>query len=197
MGAEPLIHPVYLPVTTSQLRQHFAPVSTRTPDQLNRHLAYYLDSAKRYSDFCAIYPNRDGYPVSFSKKPCQIEKDERFWTAACWLVLFYHPERMTILPRVMACCFGDKPPIEGFSNWEECFSGPLHLFFEARLPSPSVYQKWLAEHLRERNLIPHVLSATARGGDSFEGPTHVDVILVMEVRLNLGYLIAGFTVTLR
>jgi hypothetical protein len=51
---------------------------------------------------------------------------------------------------------------------------------EARLPSPRVYKTWLARHLRERNLIPHVLSAAARRGTNFEGPTHVDVLLLNE-----------------
>ena len=35
--------------------------------------------------------------------------------------------------------------------------GDLHLYYEARLPSPSVYVDWLKSNLDNRQLIPYVL----------------------------------------
>jgi hypothetical protein len=180
MQEEELIHPVYLPFTASQLRQHFAPVARRTEEQLSNHIAYYVKSATRYRDFCLAYPDRNCLRLADLRIPCQIEKDERFWAAACWLRLYYAPDRVSLLCQIMSACFGPRPPIEGFGDWSECFRGKLYLFLEPRLPSPHAYRTWLAAHIRERNLIPYVLAVGARGGDAFETATHVDVLLLNE-----------------
>jgi hypothetical protein len=79
----------------------------------------------------------------------------------------------------MSNCFGSQPPISLFQRWEECFDGDLRLYFEAHLPSPASYKRWLRENLRQRNLIPYVLRAASRAGNrDFEGATHIDALLV-------------------
>src|SRR4029077_19954110 len=72
-----------------------------------------------------------------------------------------------------------QPPVATQRTWEECFEGDLRLYFEAHLPSPVSYKKWLRQNLRQRNLIPYVLRAASRAGNrDFEGATHVDALLV-------------------
>jgi hypothetical protein len=137
MTGTDLIHPVYMPFTSETLQRHFAPVPGRSAEQLLRHLGYYTSRAAQYVEFCACtqYPIRRGFPLATVKEPCQIEEDERFWSAACWLTFFYHEQRAILLSRLMAHCIGPRPPLNGFGSWSECFSGRLHLFFEARLPA--------------------------------------------------------------
>jgi hypothetical protein len=79
----------------------------------------------------------------------------------------------------MTNCFGSQPTVASLRTWEECFEGDLRLYFEAHLPSPTSYKRWLRENLRQRNLIPYVLRAASRAGNrDFEGATHVDALLV-------------------
>jgi len=73
--------------------------------------------------------------------------------------------------------YGDGPPIRRIDRWEECFVGELHLFFEAKLPSPKLYKKWLLENLVQRQFIPHVLDS-AHNKRTLEGPTNVDALLL-------------------
>jgi hypothetical protein len=82
---------VYLPFTTSQLARHFMPVGDRASS--GKHIAYYVESIERYAAFLKPFPARAGVQLSASKYPCQVEKDERFWTAACWMALYYHEDR--------------------------------------------------------------------------------------------------------
>jgi hypothetical protein len=176
--AEELIHPVYLPFTTSQLRKHFAPVVSRSAEELERYIQYFVRSAMRYRNFCAQFPSRDGALLGVLKAPCQTEKDERFWAASCWLSFFYESQRTALLSALMMRCFGERPPIEGCESWGQCFNGDLHLYFEAQLPSPLSYKRWLAANIKQRNVVPYVLAAALRKRDSLEGPTHSDVLLL-------------------
>jgi hypothetical protein len=180
MDSSDLIHPVYLPFTVEQLRTHLPPVMGRSAEQTENHVSYYTQSAAAYTEFCAQYPKRDGYSISVLRKPCQIEKDERFWTASCWLSLFHNVDRIGALTSVMERAFGPRPPLEGISDWYSCLTGKLHLFFEAQLPSPQSYKQWLARRIKDRHLIPYVLAASGRGGENFEGATHADALLLNE-----------------
>lgn len=175
---EDVLDPIYLPFSAATLAKHFAPVgvSVNTPED---YLRYYQESADRYRAFLLTDLGQKPLPLAALRTPCQIEKDERFWTAACWLRLFYSSSRVQTLSRIMDGCFGSQPPISGVQKWEECFDGDLRLYFEAHLPSPASYKRWLRENLRERNLIPYVLRAASRAGNrDFEGATHADALLV-------------------
>jgi len=176
--AEEAVHPVYLPFTTSQLRQHFAPVARRSSEELERHIQYFTESASRYTEFRNQYPSRHGRALKLLKFPCQTEKDERFWAASCWLTIFYDPNRVEILSTLMKDSFGEQCQIPGIKDWQECFCGELHLYFEAQLPSPRSYKEWLSKNMKQRNLIPYVIEAASRQDDDYEGPTHVDAILL-------------------
>ncbi len=175
---EELIHPTYLPFTAVQLRQHFAPVDGRSREELERHVQYFTDSAERYKQFCAPLPKREGASLGSLKLACQIEKDERFWAASCWLSIFHHPRRVELLSTLMKGCFGKQPPVGGLNDWCECFTGDLRLYFETHLPSPQSYKRWLSLNLQRRNLVPYVLASASRANENLEGPTHADVLLV-------------------
>ena len=183
MSSQP-IDPVYLPFSAEQLRSHFAPTAGRSAgEQTLRHLQYYLAGAERYHRFQASHPDRRGMPLKASRKPCQIEKDERFWVIACLMSYFYSTDEVARLGALTSLCFGESPPLAGVSTWDECLEGRLHLYFETNLPSPLGYKRWLGEHLDQRQIVPYVLDAGYRSGSDevrkrLEGPTHVDAILL-------------------
>lgn len=183
MNSQP-IDPVYLPFSAEQLRGHFAPTAGRSADeQARHHLQRYLASAERYHSFQAGHLDRRGLPLSRSRTPCQIEKDERFWVVTCLMSYFHSTDRTERLGALMRLCFGDTPPLADVASWDECLSGRLHLFFEANLPSPPSYKRWLGENLDQRQIIPYVLDAGRRSGTDdirggLEGATHVDAILL-------------------
>src|SRR5258708_28351603 len=87
-----LLHPVYLPFTREQLRQHFAAVGTDTTSA-DRHLEYYLKSAEAAKawegDPAAGSP---GEVAKAKKYSLQIQKDERFWVATALMSLFHSPQ---------------------------------------------------------------------------------------------------------
>jgi hypothetical protein len=175
---EDVLDPIYLPFSSSTLAKHFAPVgiSVNTAED---YLRYYQESAERYRAFLLADSAQKPLPLTALRTPCQIEKDERFWTAACWLRIFYASNPGETLKRLMTDCFGPQPPVSGFQTWEECLDGDLRLYFEANLPSPTSYKRWLRENLRQRNLIPYVIRAASRAGNrDFEGATHVDALLI-------------------
>jgi hypothetical protein len=172
-----VLHPVYLPFPAATLSRHFAPVSS--PGTAEVYLRYYRESADRHKKFLSEVPNIGSLSLATLRNPCQIEKDERFWTVACWLQMFYSAERTQVLTKLMRRCFGNEPPLKRLRTWAECFSGELSLYFEARLPSPGNYKQWLRQNLPNRNLIPYVLRAASRSNNrDFEGATHVDALLL-------------------
>ncbi len=178
------IERTYLPFTPDQLRTHFASTSEHGANEVaDRQLPYYLESARRYQEFMADHPDRRALPISTLRLPCQIEKDERFWTVTCLMDYYYSSERPARLSALLRRAFGNVPPLEDIQTWEECFAGRLYLFFEVSLPSPSGYKRLLRKNLRERQFIPYVVDAgfdqaknTVRLG--LEGPTHVDAMLL-------------------
>src|SRR5438034_10693625 len=114
--SEHVLDPVYLPFSAATLAKHFAPVgvSAKTPED---YLRYYQESAERYRAFSLTDSAQKPLPLAALRTPCQIEKDERFWTAACWLRLFYSSNRVQTLSRLMSICFGSQPPIFGLQTW--------------------------------------------------------------------------------
>jgi len=84
----------YLPFTEQQLLSHFARVKRNGECIRNdKHLKYYNVSIRRYNEYLAKNPNRRGNPLQKTRAPCQIEKDERFWIAACMMIIFYSRNR--------------------------------------------------------------------------------------------------------
>jgi hypothetical protein len=172
-----MMHPFYLPFTEQQVESHFAEVKKgREPvSSAKKHLDYFKASLKNYKN-C---PEGRGQkrPLSETKKPCQVEKDEKFWTAACLMTVFHSKTQTDELIKLFRKAYGDVPPLAEFGSWEECVNGELHLFFEANLPSPKSYTKWLRENLEKRQFIPYILDSD-NGRKNLEGPTNVDAILL-------------------
>jgi hypothetical protein len=154
--------PIYLPFTEQQLLSHFADVKQNGKCTRNdKHLKYYKNSIERYK----------------MKLSRQVEKDERFWIAACMMRIFYSQNRGQELTKLFRNAYGDIPPLKGLTSWEECFEEDLYLFFETNLPSPSSYKEWLSHNLTKRQFIPFVLD-DAEGKANLEGATNVDAILL-------------------
>lgn len=85
-----MMHEKFLPFTEQQLLSHFAEISINGKCVKNKkHLLYYTDSIQRYKKYLADNPLRIGKSIKDMKTPCQIEKDERFWTASCLMTIFY------------------------------------------------------------------------------------------------------------
>jgi hypothetical protein len=173
-----MMHQTYLPFTEQQLLSHFADVKQNGKCTKNvKHLEYYKCSIKRYVEYLKKNPNRRGKPLEEMRKPCQIEKDERFWVATCMMTVFHSRNRRQELTQLFRNSYGETPPIRGLNSWDKCFGGELYLFFEPNLPSPSSYKKWLSKNLRKRQFIPYVLDS-AEGKVNLEGPTNVDAMLL-------------------
>ncbi|MDY6990966.1 MAG: hypothetical protein SWQ30_23230 [Thermodesulfobacteriota bacterium] len=178
-----VMHPVYLPFSESQLAPHFADVSMGQTSTANRdkHLAYYRNSLERYRAYHKESPDRKGKPLSELRMPCQMEKDERFWTAACLMTVFQSENRAQELISLLKKAYGDVPPITDIADWEECVDGELHLFFEPNLPSPQEYKQWLRTNLARQQFIPYILNSD-NGRKNLEGATNVDAMLLNSER---------------
>lgn len=167
----------YLPFNERQFSSHFANVVSNNCENDYAHLNYYKESIKKYNDFLTDNPDRRGISIKKMKKPCQIEKDEKFWIAQCMMTLFYTQNRLNEYLSLFKVAYGNNPPIEGLSNWEECFKGELNLFFEVNLPSPNSFKDWLLSNLSSRQIVPYILDS-AHNKQNLEGPTKVDALLL-------------------
>ncbi len=175
MSALPL-HATYLPFTSDQLRDHFAPVAGKAVD--DRHLRYFTDSLLRLADHQEAVA--EGKPTpSEVRIGRQLEKDERFWVVSALMSLYHQPQGEA----ARAQAFGDllqlanlQPP-EAFSDWVSALEGSLELYFEVNLPSPTGYRNWLKKHLDERVLIPYVREAADKAS-RLEGATKADAMLL-------------------
>jgi len=168
------IHEVYMPFSGKQLEQRFM-------SEPQKNVSYFQKSAKNHRAFLAENRQLEGIPVTKSKVPRQMEKDERFWTAATLMRFFHSDARTDLLGRLLSRAFGERPPIKDVSTWKDCLSEKVDLFFEVDLPSPKAYSEYLRGHLKERQFIPYVLDAAKppRSQDlPLEGPTQVDALLI-------------------
>ena len=167
-----MIQDKYLRFTKEQMLPHFL-------KDAEKQVEYFEKSAERYRDFLAMNPDTKGIPITQARLPRQIEKDERFWTAASLKHLFDSPERNAVLDALLRSTFGEKPPVEGLGTWRECLSGEMALYFEAQAPSPQTYVNWLRRNLSDRQFIPYILDAADRENErTLEGATHFDAALV-------------------
>jgi len=167
-----LIDKKYLPFEPEEMQQHFL-------RNAEKQVEYYIKSSERYHSFLAENPELEGIPVSRSRGPRQIEKDERFWTAAALKSVFDHSDSQSIWESLLSKEFGHEPPIQGISTWSDCLQGDLCLLFEVQVPSPKKYTEWLSQNHADTHFIPYVLDAAERKSKRpLEGPTHLDAILV-------------------
>jgi hypothetical protein len=184
-NSEKLLNEKYLPFTKEDFLKHFANVKgDKCSNSKEKHLKYYTSSIDNYNKYLESEPKEKR--LDKLRKPRQIEKDERFWTASSLMTLFYSADMVKEFTNLFSKAYGDKPPIN-INSWEDCFSGnrnkDIHLFFEANLPSPLLYKNWLQQNIKERQFIPYILNCAFdeikkefRG--DMEGPTNVDAILI-------------------
>lgn len=175
-----MIHETYLRFSKEELLLHFADVKLGGTCEKNRkHIDHYVQSAQRYKEYCKRNQRRTGRSLEEMRKPCQIEKDERFWIANCMMTIFHSDSetRTQALTELFRKAYGDSPPVKRIDSWDECFRGTLHLFFEPKLPSPGLYKEWLSENLRRRHFIPYVFQS-ADDKSNLEGPTNADGMLL-------------------
>lgn len=171
----------YLPFKEDILIKHFAPLGKNKKANRN-HLKYYLRSIEKYEDYKS--DNILGKPLHKTKGPCQIQKDERFWTVNTLLNIFYSKNRVNELCVLFEKAFGRKVPISiEVNSWEKCFSSDnLKLYFEVDLPSPISYKDYLCPlyekgNIQEHQIIPFII-ASAHGKKTLEGSTQVDALIV-------------------
>lgn len=173
-----MMHSTYLPFTEQHLLSHFADVRRNGNCVKNKeHLKYYKDSIQRYNKYLADNPERLGKSIKEMRTPCQIEKDERFWTASCLMTIFYSQDRSQKLTKLFKNAYGNIPPFREITSWVECFGEELQLFFEPNLLSPMSYKEWLQNNITKRQFIPYVLDST-EGKVNLEGAAIVDAILL-------------------
>ena len=90
-----VLHQKYLPFSVEQLKSHFAAVKQN--DQCEKisekHIDYYQKSIKKYEDYLLDNPYQKNYAISQVRGPCQIEKDERFWTTSYLMNIFHDKDR--------------------------------------------------------------------------------------------------------
>ena len=171
-----ILEDTYLPFTKDQLKKHF--INHDWVNELEK-------SVDRYKKFLRKNPSRQGVPISESRIPCQIEKDERFWIITALLTLYYSENRVEQFCNLFTRVYGKRPPLRDFETWEQCFEGELHIFFERSLSPPSKYVKeWLPNNIEKVHFIPYVLDASLKKygerREDLEGPTECDAIIINE-----------------
>jgi hypothetical protein len=168
---------IYFPFIEDDVLEHFAEIKSNKSGK-KKYAKYYEKSIAKYQKF---KENKSEYKTNIVslKRARQIEKDERFWTAACLMTLYHSDEkkRTQELVKLFKKAYGETPPINNIASWEQCINGNLKLFFEAKLPSPKLYKNWLTENIKSRQFIPYVLECSQEK-TNLEGRTTVDAIFV-------------------
>lgn len=170
------MHKTYLPFPEDTFREHFVQ-SPKDLSNIEKHISKFKVSIENYGRYEA-----SNELIEDIRKIRQIEKDETFWTASSLMTIFHSPNRDVEIQKLLTLAFGEVPPLDNFSSWDNCLKGQLHLFFEPNLPSPKVYLEWLKNNAVVQNFIPYILEKTRnKKGDyrsDLEGPTNVDALLL-------------------
>ncbi|MBV6484412.1 MAG: hypothetical protein KF732_08605 [Flavobacteriales bacterium] len=171
-----MLHKIYLPFSEDKLREHFVPIDNDSTN-IENHVNRYKKSIKNYE----LFESKASYNDDI-KLIRQIEKDETFWTASSLMTIFHCPNRNSELIKLLTLAFGEKPPLDTFTNWDECLTGELNLFFEPNIPSPKIYLDWLKKNVTSQNFIPYIIEKTRNSKGDFrsdlEGATNVDALII-------------------
>jgi hypothetical protein len=171
-----MLHKNYLPFSEAMLKEHFVQ-SDKDSDNIDKHIDKFKKSIKNYELFETKMPF--DHNIRLIR---QIEKDETFWTASSLMTIFHSPNRDSELQRLLTLAFGEKPPLDKISSWEDCLSGELNLFFEPNIPSPKEYLDWLKENVASQNFIPYIIDKAKNKKSDYrsnlEGATNVDALLI-------------------
>ena len=173
----------YLPFDESVLMKHFTRTGKHVKANRN-HLNYYTQSIKKYKEYKKDKNSIFGKPLCETRRPCQIQKDERFWTVNTLMNIYYSPNRVNELIKLFEKAFGKKVPTSiEIDSWRECLSSDnLKLYFEVDLPSPPSYKDSLRllyekGNIQKHQIIPFII-ASAHGKKIIEGSTQVDALIV-------------------
>jgi hypothetical protein len=175
----------YLPFSEKQLNECLAVASCHGASHAGESedtepgrigIGYYKSSIGHY---LSRDKNRKR-PISKIKGPRQIEKDERFWTAATLLAFRYTDNPRDHWAKLFSRCLGlERPPVGSFATWEDAIGDNPVLLIEAPMPSPQKYNSWLRQNLSDRQIIPYVCDAIPiNPQDKLEGFTHADAIVI-------------------
>ena len=181
------LEPTYLPFSGAQLTECLATAAQSAKSHASESedaetgrvgIKYYTTSINNYSEYKKdpkLYRT-----IAKSKFPRQIEKDERFWTAATLMAFKYSESPGENWSNLLGRCFGpERPPVGNFESWREAVGNNPTLLLEAPMPSPRVYSYWLRERLHERQIIQYVFDAVPANPEArLEGFTHADAIIV-------------------
>jgi hypothetical protein len=171
-----MLHKIYLPFAEDKLREHFVQ-SKSDLDNIDKHISKYKKSIKNYES----HETKKVFEEDI-KLIRQIEKDETFWTASSLMTIFHSSNRTSELIKLLTIAYGEKPPLDNFTNWTDCLTGELNLFFEPNIPSPKVYLDWLKNNATTQNFIPYIIDkAHNKKGDfrsDLEGATNVDALII-------------------
>jgi len=177
------MHDKYLPFSEEELLLHFAPVGKECKPNESQ-LDYYIRSIENYEKYKKKKNNILGKPLGETKGPCQIQKDERFWTVNTLMNIYYSSNRFNELCKLSEKAFGKKVSSSiGINNWEDCFNTEdLKLYFEVDLPSPIIYKNNLyslykKDKIQEHQIIPFII-ASAHDKKTLEGSTQVDALIL-------------------
>jgi hypothetical protein len=180
------IDPTYLPFEQTVLAKYLACADGQyLPDGNLRAVRHYMDSAGRYRSFNEDPANRDLSSLARVRKPRQMEKDERFWTAAALIALDLCGDRVENWNKALTRAFGEQPTWPG-ESWRSLLGDDFHLLLEVPMPSPKSYYEWLSipDNWRAVNPVKYVRDAAGAAGSRqalktrLEGATHADAMLV-------------------
>ncbi len=173
----------YLPFKEDVLIKHFVLVGKNTKANRN-HLNYYKKSIIKYESYKKNKKSIFGKPLCETSRPCQIQKDERFWTVNTLMNIYHNKNRVNDLCMLFEKAFGKKVPISiEIDSWEECLnSDNLKLYFEVDLPSPPSYKNNLCslykeDKIQKHQIIPFII-ASAHDKKILEGSTQVDALIL-------------------
>jgi hypothetical protein len=170
----------WMPFTEDQLSSHFSKDGKKGKDGLSKHLDHFRDSIEIYNK--QFMSDNRGYQrlVDDLSGPCQIEKDEKFWTASTLMTLYHSETRVKDLSNVFKKAYGsDKPPLTTFQTWEECFQGNLSLIFELNFTPTPAYLKWLKKNRKDRHIVPYIINADL-DEEKLEGNSKIDAVFINE-----------------
>jgi len=170
----------YLPCSEQQLRDCLATASkggghaNDSEDIKPRRIGveYYKKSIEKYAE---SKENPEQFrPIAKAKLPRQIEKEERFWTAATLMAFRYSNSPRENWSKLLNRCFGaQRPPVGDFVSWDDAVGENPALLLEAPMPSPRAYSYWLRDHLPDQQIIPYVFDAVPTNREAkLEGFTH-------------------------
>jgi hypothetical protein len=159
---EPVVHDIYLPFTAESLRGHFVLADEPGTDP-DRHTRAW---SKRIAD-------------AATKDPAFVARDETLWTAGALVALHRSEDPSRSWRKLLITALGEKPPLTGEDSWDYLLAGDeLELYFEVGLSSPRAYRTWLSQNLGSRHPLAEQRAVSATRGESLEGRTHLDALLL-------------------